>query len=61
MVLTREITRMTSDHVKDERLAKYSKGLLVEPELGDVEEHLLICDQCRARLTQFDDEWGLNG
>lgn len=52
---------MTGNHVADERLAKYSKGLLDEPELGEVEEHLLICEQCRMRLTEFDDEWGLNG
>lgn len=57
----RGLTRMTGNHVADERLAKYSKGLLDEPELGEVEEHLLICEQCRMRLTEFDDEWGLNG
>jgi len=50
-----------TDHVQDERLAEYSKGLMVEPELGEVEEHLLVCDRCRDRLTEFDNEWGLNG
>ena len=52
---------MINDHVQDERLAEYSKGLLEEPALGDVEEHLLTCEQCRSRLTEFDNEWGLNG
>ncbi len=52
---------MTSDHVTDERLAEYSKGLLAEPQLGDLEEHLLVCEKCRARLTEFDNQWGLNG
>lgn len=52
---------MNSDHPTNQSLAEYSKGLLVEPELGNVEEHLLVCEQCRARLTKFDDEWGLNG
>ena len=50
-----------TDHVQDERLAEYSKGLLLEPELGEVEEHLLVCERCRERLTEFDNEWGLNG
>ena len=52
---------MINEHVPDERLAQYSKGLLDEPQLGDVEEHLLICERCRLRLTEFDNEWGLNG
>ena len=47
-----------SEHISDERLAQYSEGRLVEPQLGEVEEHLLICEQCCARLTVFDDNWG---
>ncbi len=50
-----------SEHVPDEWLADYSKGLLEEPRLGEVEEHLLICEECRLRLTKLDNEWGLNG
>ena len=50
-----------TDHLTDERLTAYSKGLLDEPQLGQVEEHLLICERCRVRLTKFDGEWGLNG
>ena len=41
--------------------ARYSEGRMEEPELGEVEEHLLICEYCRRRLTGFDDAWGLNG
>jgi len=52
---------MMFDHISDERLARYSEGRLEEPELGQVEEHLLICEHCCARLTKFDDAWGLNG
>jgi len=52
---------MTTDHVPNEWLAEYSEGWLQEPRLGQVEEHLLVCEQCRQRLTQFDDAWGLNG
>jgi anti-sigma factor ChrR (cupin superfamily) len=50
-----------TDHIPDERLAKYSKGLLEEPQLSEAEEHLLICERCRVRLTEFDNKWGLNG
>jgi anti-sigma factor ChrR (cupin superfamily) len=50
-----------TEHVPDEWLAEYSKGRLDEPQLGEVEEHLLICERCRVRLTEFDDKWGLNG
>jgi anti-sigma factor ChrR (cupin superfamily) len=53
--------RMIFEHISDERLARYSEGRLEEPDLGQVEEHLLICEQCCARLTEFDDAWGLNG
>jgi anti-sigma factor ChrR (cupin superfamily) len=50
-----------TEHLPDERLAAYSKGLLEEPQLGEVEEHLMICEKCRMRLTELDNEWGLNG
>jgi len=48
-------------HISDERLGRYSEGRLEEPDLEEVEEHLLICERCCARLTEFDDAWGLNG
>jgi anti-sigma factor RsiW len=50
-----------TEHVPDIWLAEYSKGVLEEPRLGEVEEHLLTCERCRTRLTEFDNEWGLNG
>lgn len=50
-----------SDHIPDEWLAEYSRGIMEEPRLEEVEEHLLICERCRLRLTEFDNEWGLNG
>jgi hypothetical protein len=52
---------MTSEHLPDEWLDQYSRGVLEEPLLGQVEEHLLICEHCSERLTKFDDAWGLNG
>jgi hypothetical protein len=52
---------MISDHISGEWLNAYSKGQIEEPHLGKVEEHLLVCESCCARLTEFDDVWGLNG
>jgi hypothetical protein len=52
---------MANDHVPTEWLAEYSKGILQEPRLGQVEEHLLVCEDCRQRLNEFDNRWGLNG
>ena len=59
--ISRGLARMTSDHVSDEWLDKYSRGTLEAAHLGQVEEHLLICEQCCERLTKLDDAWGLNG
>jgi hypothetical protein len=52
---------MISEHVPDEWLDQYSRGALEASRLAQLEEHLLICEQCRERLTKLDDTWGLNG
>jgi len=52
---------MISEHIPDELLAEYSRGTLPDAALDEVEEHLLICEQCRNRLTELDSAWGLNG
>jgi putative zinc finger protein len=52
---------MRSEHVPDEWLDQYSRGTLDGARLAQVEEHLLICEQCCERLTKLDDTWGLNG
>ena len=52
---------MMSHHISEEWLNAYSKGQIEEPYLGEIEEHLLVCASCCARLTEFDDVWGLNG
>jgi hypothetical protein len=49
------------EHISDDLLARYSKGTLGDANMAEVEEHLLICEQCCDRLTKLDDEWGLNG
>jgi len=50
-----------AEHIPDDWLERYSRGTLEEPYLGEVEEHLLTCEQCCQQLTKFDDSWGLNG
>ncbi len=45
---------MPTVHISDEWLNEYSLGDSEEPRLGRVEEHLLICEGCRDRLTIFD-------
>jgi len=52
---------MTGDHIPDELLAEYSQGTLAEADVAKLEEHLLVCEECRLRLTEFDNAWGLNG
>src|SRR5690242_9702612 len=42
-------------HASDDDLELYSLGRLDEPELGKVEEHLLICAECQARLERQDE------
>ena len=44
-----------TDHPTDALLEQYAIGKLDEPDLGFVEEHLLVCEQCRDRLTEQDD------
>jgi anti-sigma factor ChrR (cupin superfamily) len=41
---------MDTDHIDAETLDGYALGSLTEPELAVVEEHLLICDECRRLL-----------
>jgi hypothetical protein len=41
-------------HPSDEVLEKYSLDRLPESNLAAVEEHLLVCDQCRARLQEIE-------
>lgn len=45
---------VTQCHPSDERLEEYSLDILLESSLGAVEEHLLVCDQCRARLEEIE-------
>jgi anti-sigma factor RsiW len=41
-------------HISDDSLELYALGRLQEPELASTEEHLLLCQECRARLEETD-------
>jgi hypothetical protein len=42
------------EHLSDGALEQYSLDKLAEPSLVPVEEHMLVCDQCRARLEAIE-------
>src|SRR5213592_3377080 len=39
-------------HPQDETFELYALGRLQEPELGQLEEHLLVCDGCQDKLDE---------
>jgi hypothetical protein len=41
-------------HFTDDSLEKYAIGTQPEPDLGVIEEHLLICGECQDRLKVTD-------
>jgi len=43
-----------SCHIDEEQLELYSRNMLIEPDLGRCEEHLLVCDACRNALGETD-------
>ncbi|MCL5742619.1 MAG: hypothetical protein M1541_01640 [Acidobacteria bacterium] len=46
---------MAAAHIDDDALEAYSLGRLVDTEAAPIEEHLLVCAECRDRLTGWDD------
>lgn len=42
-------------HIPDDVLEKYLLHRLSEPELAPVEEHLLVCEKCRARTEEIEE------
>lgn len=45
---------MPSGHLDGEQLERYSMGTTPEPELAQMEEHLLICADCQDALARTD-------
>ena len=41
-----------SDHVPEEELEQYCLGGLTDAKCSSLEEHLLLCEACRVRLTE---------
>ncbi len=46
---------MAAAHIDDDALEAYSLGRLADAEAAPIEEHLLVCAECRDRLTGWDD------
>ncbi len=42
------------DHVRMEALERFAFGELTERELAPVEEHLLVCEECRQAVAEMD-------
>lgn len=46
---------MAAAHINDDALEAYSLGRLVDADTALIEEHLLVCAQCRDRLAGWDE------
>ncbi len=46
--------KITVEHPSDDLLERYSMGRLTEAEMAPLEEHLLICEECRKRRVVMD-------
>ena len=42
-------------HISDDVLERYALNQLAETACGSVEEHILICEICQARLQETDE------
>lgn len=49
---------MSPYHVEDDGLELYALGRLTEADAAPVEEHLLVCEECRVRLAGWDEYVG---
>ncbi len=49
---------MATSHIHDDELELYALDRLTEPQAAPVEEHLLICEECRVRLAGWDEYVG---
>jgi len=46
---------MAQNHIAEDVLEQYAMSKLGEAEVIPVEEHLLICEQCRERVAWLDE------
>jgi hypothetical protein len=49
-----ELNAHGSAHGSDNDLEQYAMGRLLEAEIGEIEEHLLVCPECREKVDDFD-------
>jgi hypothetical protein len=49
------VRNSSADHTSDDLLEAYGRERLAEPDLVYLEEHLLICRDCRERLEAIDE------
>jgi hypothetical protein len=42
------------EHPSNDLLERYSMGRLAKAEMTPLEEHLLVCEECRNRVVQMD-------
>jgi hypothetical protein len=47
-------TARKKTHPEDSQVEDYCLGQLPEPELSELEEHLLVCEACQQRVTEVD-------
>lgn len=45
---------MAAAHIDDDTLEAYSLGRLADAESAPIEEHMLVCAECRERLAGWD-------
>jgi hypothetical protein len=43
-------------HPPADRLAGYAQGRLAEPEMDEIEQHLVACDSCRQAVRDLTDD-----
>ena len=45
---------MTPHHIEEDDLELYALDRLSESDAAPVEEHVLMCEECRQRLAEWD-------
>ena len=53
------MTEFKKAHPEEEILERFAMGRLVEPALGEFEEHLMLCGRCQERLDEVTEYAGV--
>jgi len=46
---------LSTAHISEDRLEEYAFNRLSEPESAEVEEHLLVCEDCQELVGNIDE------